>query len=43
VSNSPGVVVFAVGLVDFTLNLPKGRVKVFGKIYFGGDLGKLEN
>ena len=28
-SDSPGLVHFAVGLMDFTLNLPEGQVKVF--------------
>lgn len=30
-SNSPGLVGFAVGLVDFTLSLPDRQVKVLGK------------
>ena len=30
VSDSPGLVDFVVGLVDFILYLPKGQVKVFG-------------
>ena len=34
VSNSPALVDFAVGLVDFTLNLPKGQVKSLGEICF---------
>ena len=34
VSKSPWLVDFAVGLVDFTLNLPEGRVKVLGEIGF---------
>ena len=33
-SDSPGLVDFAVGLVDFTLNLPKGQVKALGGIFF---------
>ena len=32
VSESPGLVYSAVGLVDFTLNLPKGQAKVLGEI-----------
>ena len=31
VSNSPGLVDFATGLVNFALNLPDGQVKVFGE------------
>ena len=34
VSDSPGLVDFAVRLVDFTLNLPKGQVKALGEIFF---------
>ena len=34
VSESPGLVDFAVGLVDFTLNLSKGKVKVWGNFFF---------
>ena len=33
-SDSPGLVDFAVGLVDFTLNLPKGQVKALREIFF---------
>ena len=41
-SDSPGLVDFAVGLVDFTLNLP-GQVKVFEDIFLRkyGQAGKL--
>ena len=31
-SDSPGLVNFAVGLVEFILHLPDGQVKVFGEI-----------
>ena len=31
VSDSPGLVDFAIGLVNPVLNLPKGKVKFFGK------------
>ena len=34
VSDSPRLVDFAVGLVDFTLNLPNGQVKVLWEIVF---------
>ena len=34
VSDSPGLVGFAVGLVDFTLNLPKVLVKPLGENSF---------
>ena len=30
-SDNPGLVEFAIGLVNSVLNLPKGQVKVFGK------------
>ena len=33
-SDSPWLVDFAVGLVDFTLNLPEGQVKALGEIFF---------
>ena len=33
-SDSPGLVDFAVGLVDFTLNLPDRQAKVLGEIFF---------
>ena len=33
-SGSPGLVDFAVGLVDFTLHLPDGKVKVLGEFFF---------
>ena len=33
-SNIPGLVGFAVGLVDFTLCLPDRQVKVLGKTFF---------
>ena len=32
VSNSPGLVDFAIGLVIFVLNLPDGQVLFFGEI-----------
>ena len=32
VSDSPGLVDFAIGLVIFVLNLPDGRVLFFGEI-----------
>ena len=32
VSDSPGLVDFAIGLVIFVLNLPNGRVLFFGEI-----------
>ena len=32
VSDSPGLVDFAIGLVIFVLNLPDGQVLFFGKI-----------
>ena len=32
-SDSPGLVDFVVGLVEFILHLPDGQVKVFGKIF----------
>ena len=32
VSDSPGLVDFAFGLVDFVLNLPNGQVKFYGGI-----------
>ena len=31
VSDSPGLVNFAIGLVNSVLNLPEGQVKFFGK------------
>ena len=31
-SDSPGLVDFAIGLVDFVLNLPNGQVKFYGGI-----------
>ena len=34
VSDRPGLVAFAVGLVDFTLNLPEGQVKALGEKFF---------
>ena len=34
VSDSPGLEDFAVGLVDFTLNLSEGQVKALGEIFF---------
>ena len=34
-ADSPGLLDFAVGLVDFALNLPEGQVKVLGEIVFG--------
>ena len=39
VSYSPVLVDFAVGLVDFTHNLPEGQVKVLGR-FFGRKFGK---
>ena len=33
-SDSPGLVDFVVGLVEFILHLPDGQVKVFGKFFF---------
>ena len=32
VSNSPGLVDFAIGLVNSVLNLPDGQVKIFRRI-----------
>ena len=32
VSDSPGIVDFAIGLVIFVLNLPNGQVLLFGEI-----------
>ena len=32
-SDSPGLVDFVVGLVEFILHLPDGQVKVFGEIF----------
>jgi len=32
VSDSPGLVDFAIGLVSFALNLPNGQVLFFGEI-----------
>ena len=32
VSDSPGLVDFATGLVNFVLNMPDGQVLLFGKI-----------
>ena len=34
VSNSPGLVDFAIGLMNSVLNSPKGQVKFFGKFKF---------
>ena len=34
VNGTTGLVDFAVGLVDFTLNLPEGQVKGLGEIFF---------
>ena len=34
VSDSPGLVDFAIGLVIFVLNLPNGQVLFFGKFKF---------
>ena len=34
VSDSPGLVDFAIGLVIFVLNLPDGQVLSFGEIQF---------
>ena len=34
-SDSPGLVDFKVGLVEFILHLPDGQVKVFGNFFFG--------
>ena len=33
-SDSPGLVGFVVGLVEFILHLPDGQLKVFGKFFF---------
>ena len=43
VSDSPGLVDFAVRLVDLTLNLPDRQVTVLGEFVFCGNSGKLEN
>ena len=37
VSNSPGLVDFAIGLVIFVLNLPDGQRPFFGEIQFHKD------
>ena len=37
VSDSPGLVDFAIGLVVFVLNLPDGQVLFFGKFKFQKD------
>ena len=33
-SDSPGLVDFVVGVVEFILHLPDGQVNVFGNFYF---------
>ena len=38
VSDSPGLVDFAIGLVIFVLNLPNGQVPFFGEIQITGGL-----